>query len=97
MSIYHVHNLRQGGSQVPKGYNSWIDYWRKKSGKAGCVCYAMGCDEKADDGAHVQIKDSDDKSWYITPLCHKCNCQFGKDFDVVGPLVPVDSSKDIKW
>ncbi len=97
MSTYKVHNLREGSRPAPAGYDSWIDYWRKKSGKAGLVCYATNCSEPAVDGAHVQIKDSDDSSWYITPLCHKCNCQFGKDFQVVGPLVPVDSSKPIKW
>lgn len=94
MSIYKVHNLRENNRP-----GNWLEYWKKATKKKIAFCASKDCDSLkiATDGAHVQLDDSDDKSWYIVPLCHKCNCQFGKHFNVSGPLVSVvDSNKILK-
>ena len=98
---YIVKNLRQGGSPVPKGYDSWIEYWEKSTGLKSKFCHSTECPgvllRRASDGAHVQLADSKDKSWYIVPLCHACNCQFGDEIEVSGPLVSVTKPSRILW
>lgn len=93
MSIYNVHNLQNGGSPVPAGYSSWLDYWERNTGETAKWCKSLDCSNGllsfATDGAHVQLEDQNDHHWYIVPLCHKCNCQFGSRFQVYGPLVRV--------
>ena len=96
MAQYYVHNLRQGGSPAPAGYSSWLDYWEKKTGLSAGTCHRVGCYKTATDGAHVQIVNGGNE-WYIVPLCHSCNTQFGSNFYVNGPLVPVNPIYSIKW
>ena len=85
-----VHNLNgTSDDRVPAGYSSWLDYWeknaRKKAGECGC------CFHKAEVGAHVQKVDGLDKSWYIVPLCCKCNSKSSlEEFTVFETLVPVN-------
>ncbi len=77
-------------NKVPNCYNSWLDFWEKKSGqKAGeCGC----CNQSADVGAHVQKANSSDKSWYIVPLCRGCNNKSStEEFDVYTTLVAVNN------
>lgn len=50
----------------------------------------------ATDGAHVQLVSGGDE-WYIVPLCHLCNTQFGASFWVDGPLVPENQNYPIMW
>jgi hypothetical protein len=38
-------------------------------------CSAIGCDQDATDGLHVQKTNRSDKKQYIVPLCHECNEQ----------------------
>ena len=64
---------------APRGYNSWLEYWEKQSGRHDLV------------GAHVQKVNSADQSWYITPICKSCNSRTD-EFDVCWPLVPVPSN-----
>ena len=59
--------------------------------KSGRVRY-----KTATDGAHVQIVNGGNE-WYIVPLCHGCNTQFGANNYVNGPLVPVNPIYPIKW
>lgn len=95
MSCYKVHNLREG-SRV----GNWLEYWEKATGKKANWCHNVACPQlfaKATDGAHVQLSNSDDKRWYIVPLCHRCNCQFGKHFTVRGPLVSATDPNVILW
>ena len=91
--IYNVHNLQEGSSPAPDGYSSWLDYWEKCTGEEATFCHRVDCKNgilaRANDGAHVQLDDPNDDHWYIVPLCHKCNCQFGDRFMVSGPLVRV--------
>lgn len=55
---------------------SWLDHWRKFSGQqVPAYCPADKCYEKTEVGAHVQKDDSSDHSWYIYPLCKKCNAK----------------------
>lgn len=96
MSQYYVKNLREGSRPAPAGYSSWLDYWEKKVGRKAGICHRDGCYSKAMDGAHVQLVFGGDE-WYIVPLCHNCNTQFGNRFYVEGPLVPVNPNYPIKW
>ena len=84
---YKVHNLQEGNRPAPTGYRSWIDYWEKATGQKALLCREIGCLKQATDGAHVQLDDSYDNRWYIVPMCHPHNCQFGAHFTVDGPLV----------
>ena len=96
MANYFVHNLRAGARPAPAGYSSWLDYWEKRSGRKASFCHRNGCMSLATDGAHVQLVSGGDE-WYIVPLCHPCNTQFGASFGVEGPLVPVNPNYPIKW
>lgn len=80
---------------MPAGYSSWLDYWEKKAGIKASACHRIGCNQPATDGAHVQLEKGGDE-WYIVPLCHECNTQFGHEFWVEGPLVPVNPVYQIK-
>ena len=90
--VYTVHNLREGDRD-----GNWIRYWEKATGLKAIHCHKVGCFASAEDGAHVQLSNSENRKWYIVPLCHKCNCQFGAEFDVTGPLVSVTDQTDILW
>lgn len=68
-----VKNLNGTADRLPVGCCSWLDFWEKKTGKKIDKCSRRGCAKKATDGAHVQKADSDDRRWYIVPLCHECN------------------------
>lgn len=92
MSKYNAHNLKEG-SRV----GNWLKYWEDATGMKANWCHRVNCFSKATDGAHVQLDDSSDKNWYIVPLCHRCNCQFGEHFIVEGPLVSVTDPKVILW
>ena len=84
----------------PVGYNTWLEYWEAKTGKSAWRCSAIDCHKFGRVnlvGAHVKKVGSYDNSWYIVPLCHKCNMQCGQRFYVEGPLVPVDSTNQIRW
>lgn len=96
MAHYFVHNLSEGSRPVPAGYSSWLDFWEKKTGLKADSCHRLGCYAKATDGAHVQLVNGGDE-WYIVPLCHSCNTDFGANFFVEGPLVPVNPNYSIKW
>ena len=90
--IYRVRNLREGNRE-----GNWLKYWENATGKKAYLCHRVGCMNTATDGAHVQLVNSTNHKWYIVPLCHRCNCQFGEEFDVTGPLVNVVDPTDILW
>lgn len=79
---YIVHNLQEGSRS-----GNWIKYWEDATWQKAGLCHRVGCLAKATNGAHVQLSKSDDRRWWIVPLCHQCNCQFGAEFTVTGPLV----------
>lgn len=85
-----VKNLNGTGDRLPVGYSSWLDFWERKTGKKAGKCGCRGCTKKATDGAHIQKADSDDRHWYIVPLCHECNMKpSSEEFYVDETLVSV--------
>lgn len=75
-----VKNLNGTSDNLPVGFNSWLEYWSVNTNNLqlynkgiNFTCANLNCNETAVDGAHVQIVDSEDKTWYIIPLCRKCN------------------------
>ena len=75
MSSVKVHNLNGTADCVPKdGADSWLAWWKKKSGKIGLICANTCCSDFAKLGGHVQ-KDGETTTnrWYIVPLCDACN------------------------
>lgn len=97
---YLVVNLKEKRRPHPEGYKSWIDYWEHRTGQAAGHCHKRigTCMEDAKDGAHVQLKDSENRTWYIAPTCHFHNMQLGATYWVEGPLVPVDpENPNILW
>lgn len=87
--LYRVHNLQEGGRPVPTGFTSWLAYWEWATKQNAYLCHMMGCTSRATDGAHVQLDTPSDNRWYIVPMCHFHNCQFGAHLVVEGPLVAV--------
>jgi len=78
-----VRNITGREPDPPKcGCGTWIRHWEKNSKQSVKKCCALACFSKATDGGHVQRKDIKENSWFIIPLCHDCNVQFGKEFDV---------------
>ncbi|MBO5633088.1 MAG: hypothetical protein J5965_28855 [Aeriscardovia sp.] len=75
----------------PRGYNSWLDYWKAQTGETPYYCSANNCWGSNLVGAHVQKAYSNDHSWYIVPLCTSCN-QRTDTFNVNATLVPVPSN-----
>lgn len=76
---------------APFGYTSWLKYWEAQTGQSAYFCSADGCIGTNLVGAHVQKAYSDDKKWYIVPLCSSCN-QRTDTFNVSATLVPVPSN-----
>ena len=74
----------------PFGYTSWLEYWEDHAGQKANYCSADNCWGNDLVGAHVQKAYSDDKNWYIVPLCSSCN-QRTDTFNVSATLVPVPS------
>ncbi len=51
-----VKNMKNtSDNKVPDGYNSWKDYWEKKSGRRFEICSEKDCNSRAEHGAHVKI------------------------------------------
>jgi len=81
-----IHNvLHTKNEPIPDGYDSFLDYWEKKSGKKlPLECRAISPHKKDDGtdadkmelvGAHVRIDGegcAKDEAW-IVPLCKNCN------------------------
>lgn len=62
---------------------SWLAHWKNHSGQTlPLYCPEDGCLQKPEVGAHVQIDNSADRSWYIVPLCSAHNRETGKSLDV---------------
>lgn len=95
--IYKVHNLQEGYRPAPFGYSSWVEYWEKATGLKANWCHRTDCQSIAEDGAHVQLDSPYNNRWYIVPLCHYHNCQFGEHFTVEGPLVSATDPSIILW
>jgi hypothetical protein len=75
-----VNAVGTSDEKCPSGYNSWLDYWNRMTGKSAAYC--RHCHERTSDlcGGHVQkVEQRSDDKWYrlpvlyITPICYKCN------------------------
>lgn len=79
---------------TPAGYNSWLEYWEKKSGKTAWRCSAIDCHLMGRMnlvGAHVKKVYGGDNHSYIVPLCKACNNRTD-EFYVDEVLVPLPSN-----
>ena len=79
----------------------YVGAWEGIKGSA-LGCSNLDCSNEDDNpalvGGHVKKVDTDDNSWYITPLCHKCNAATNKDTMRVyeDRLVAYNVIKDIR-
>ncbi len=64
-----------GTSQNSCPCGSWLNHWKKMSGKAAYYCSVTDCHESVEVGAHVQKDGGTDASWYIVPMCKKHNAK----------------------
>lgn len=71
-NIVLVKNINHGTDED----TDYIGAWEGIKGIA-LGCSNLDCPNEEDNpalvGGHVKKVYSDDNSWYITPLCHKCN------------------------
>ncbi len=70
--LVKVKNLHGTNDNDPP-VGSWKLFWEMKTGRKFSICSNVLCNEEATDGGHVIKVDSYDRSWYIVPLCKKCN------------------------
>lgn len=73
VKVKNINGTSKDKYSNPKGYSSWLDYWKNNSifvtlDKCACI----RCSNKAKVGAHVRKTNGDNK-WYIVPLCYECN------------------------
>ncbi len=62
---------------------SWIQHWKNFSGQSvPLFCPEKDCRQKPEVGAHVQKDGSNDRGWYIVPLCTKCNGKKGQSITI---------------
>jgi hypothetical protein len=75
----------------PEGYESWIDYWERKSYQKAKKCRHVDCCQTQDIvGAHVLIVDDPECIEYIVPLCNTHNHYSAEnEFYVFDPLICV--------
>jgi hypothetical protein len=82
-----------GTSQSSCSCGSWLDHWEKFSGQAlPTFCSEEKCMKKPVVGAHVQKDDSDDKGWYIVPLCKTHNGETGKSLIISDFIIFVSAN-----
>ena len=72
---------------------SWLKHWEEFSKKSvPTYCPVTSCMQKPEVGAHVQKDSSTDRSWYIVPLCQKCNKETGKSLTVADTTTLVSAN-----
>lgn len=95
-----VKNVNGSGqfSKPSTGESCWREYWEKRANFQFKDNYSYQCpacgnwfSKEKIHGAHVKKEMGDDKSWYIAPLCEKCN-QRTDSFDINVKLIPVPSN-----
>jgi len=73
--------------RAPSDYKSWLDYWKKHTGRIPRECSVEDCHNKDLVGAHVEKVAGKDKDRYIVPICNSCNSRT-ETFNVTEELVP---------
>src|SRR5437870_7032961 len=67
-----VKNVK-GTSEKSCRCGSWLNHWKRFSGKTVSSICAVACLEDATVGGHVQKEGSSDRATYIIPLCDNHN------------------------
>jgi len=80
-------NGASDSSTCPCG--SWIRHWENYSGISRWLCAVSGCEEKATEGAHVQLKDAGGNHRYIVPMCKTHNGKHGQELGIQGSARPI--------
>lgn len=74
-----VKNLNHGTDEN----TDYIHQWETYMGHKATDCANLDCQNENKNpslvGGHVIKSDGDDKSWYICPLCAKCNSDDNRD------------------
>lgn len=88
----NVKNLNGTTGRTPcDGSTTWLEYWSKKMDYRPAFCACQDCFSGAEVGGHVKKANLHDDSWYIVPLCKKCNKRtedFAVDQDYLVPVNP---------
>ena len=75
VNVINIHHERENGTR-------YIRQWEAYMGRKAKGCANIDCDnhQKCNSlvGAHVKIE-GNENTWYITPLCHKCNSDDNND------------------
>lgn len=98
-----VKNAEYTQDDIPIVCNTWIKYWKTFTMEGvPDVCPLCGKQMTEDDadGCHVMIKSQSIMSngnygttEYIIPGHHKCNCQFGEEFNLKIGIKAVEAFK----
>ena len=89
-------NLQHESSPPTCGCGTWIRHWENNNNEKLDKCCALGCFHKADRGGHILREDTNNKKWYIIPICASHNNQFGKEFSISDKADPVPIGKTSK-
>jgi hypothetical protein len=81
MVIRNINNTSDNKCNCGTWLKHWEQYNNLKQG-VPILCPVSTCFNKAEVGAHVQLSDIKDQSWYIIPLCKSCNNKRGETLDV---------------
>jgi len=61
-----------GAYKVPDGYESWLDYWEKNTGRSAKECLNINCENTEDiEGCHVDVVGK--SGVWLLPMCRSCN------------------------
>lgn len=91
----HGTSKEKYAKSYPNKYKSWLDYWNDKCQYSLDKCANLNCKCDKEVGTHVIKEGSEnDRSWYIVPLCKKCNHPSNEKYFNVNEkyLVPVSSA-----
>jgi hypothetical protein len=95
-----VKNLK-GTSPNVCNCGSWLNHWKnfrniyaisKTLLPKQIRCSVISCPNLAELGGHVQKVNSNDKDWYIIPLCDRCNKKEGEELDIDNNTVLVSAN-----
>ena len=78
--LYVRNAVGTSDKKCPYGYDSWLDFWEKRSNRSATYCRCCGKPYVNLVGGHVQIVTVGiDGKWhsspqlYIVPICQDCN------------------------
>ena len=95
--LWPLKNLNHGTDEN----TNYIRQWETYKGYKATQCANHDCRNEKNNpalvGAHVIKSEGEDKSWYICPLCSKCNSDANHDDMMVNEidLAPYNEIKDL--